>query len=111
MNLRSGQTRNLRLPRSNGENARTSLLSSGNAGQVSINGMRPSWTDVRVDGMDANDPVFGYSPAGASGLFLGLNEFTEIRVLTQTFNVEYGRSGGGVIDTVTKSPAVEDARG
>jgi hypothetical protein len=53
--------------------------------------------------MDANDPVFGYSPAGASGLFLGLNEFTEIRVLTQTFNVEYGRNGGGVIDRVTKS--------
>jgi len=80
-----------------------SLLSSGNAGQVSINGMRPSWTDVRVDGMDANDPVFGYSPAGTSGLFLGLNEFTEIRVLTQTFNVEYCRNGSGVIDTVTKS--------
>ena len=49
-----------------------SLLSSGNAGQVAINGMRPSWTDVRIDGMDANDPLFGYSPAGASGLFLGL---------------------------------------
>jgi Carboxypeptidase regulatory-like domain/TonB dependent receptor len=80
-----------------------SLLSSGNAGQVSIDGMRPSWTDVRIDGMDANDPVFGYSPAGASGLFLGLNEFTEIRVLTQTFDVEYGRNGGGVIDAVTKS--------
>jgi hypothetical protein len=80
-----------------------SLLSSGNAGQVSIDGMRPSWTDVRIDGMDANDPVLGYSPAGASGLFLGLDEFTEVRVLTQTFDVEYGRNGGGVIDAVTKS--------
>jgi carboxypeptidase family protein len=80
-----------------------SLLSSGNAGQISIDGMRPSWTDVRIDGMDANDPVLGYSPAGASGLFLGLNEFTEVRVLTQTFDVEYGRNGGGVIDAVTKS--------
>jgi hypothetical protein len=80
-----------------------SLLSSGNAGQVSIDGMRPSWTDVRIDGMDANDPLFGYSPAGASGLFLGLNEFTEVRVLTQTFDAEYGRNGGGVIDVVTKS--------
>jgi hypothetical protein len=82
-----------------------SLLSSGNAGQVSVNGMRPTWTDVRIDGMDVNDPVFGYSPAGASGLFLGLNEFTEVRVLTQTFDVEYGRNGGGVIDAVTKSGA------
>ncbi|MFZ0272484.1 MAG: hypothetical protein WAL34_11605, partial [Acidobacteriaceae bacterium] len=53
--------------------------------------------------MDANDPLFGYSPAGASGLFLGLSEFTEVRVLTQSFDVEYGRNGGGVIDAVTKS--------
>jgi hypothetical protein len=80
-----------------------SLLSNGKVGQVSINGMRPSWTNVLIDGMDANDPVFGFSPAGASGLFLGLNEFTEVRVLTQTFNAEYGRNGGGVIEAVTKS--------
>jgi hypothetical protein len=80
-----------------------SLLSSGRGGQVSINGMRPGWTNVLIDGMDANDPVFGYSPAGASGLFLGLNEFTEVRVLTQTFSAEYGRNGGGVIEAVTKS--------
>src|SRR4029077_6710070 len=31
-----------------------SLLSNGTAGQVSINGMRPSWTNVLIDGMDAN---------------------------------------------------------
>lgn len=80
-----------------------SLLSSGKAGQVSMDGARPSWTDVRIDGMDANDPVFGYSPAGASGLFLGLNEFAEVRVLTETFDVEDGGNGGGVIDAATKS--------
>src|SRR5262245_16079082 len=80
-----------------------SLLSSGKAGQVSINGMRPSWTNVLIDGMDANDPVFGYSPAGASGLFLGLNESAEVRVLTQTFSAEYGRNGGGVVEVVAKS--------
>ena len=65
--------------------------------------MRPSWTNVLIDGMDANDPVFGFSPAGASGLFLGLNELAEVRVLTQTFSAEYGRNGGGVIEMVTKS--------
>src|SRR5690242_8318771 len=53
-----------------------SLLSDGKASQVSVNGMRPSWTNVLIDGMDANDPVFGFSPAGASGLFLGLNGMT-----------------------------------
>jgi len=80
-----------------------SLLSNGTVGQVSVNGMRPSWTNVLIDGMDANDPVFGYSPAGASGLFLGLEDFTEVRVLTQTFGAEYGINGGGVIDATTKS--------
>ena len=82
-----------------------SLLSSGKAGRVSIDGARPSSTDVLIDGMDANDPVFGYSPAGASGLFLGLNEFAEVRALTQTFDVEDGGNGGGVIDAATKSGA------
>lgn len=65
--------------------------------------MRPSWTNVLIDGMDANDPVFGFSPAGASGLFLGLNELAEVRVSTQTFSAEYGGNGGGVIEAVTKS--------
>src|SRR5215510_7468231 len=80
-----------------------SLLSDGKASQISVAGMRPSWTNVLIDGMDANDPVFGFSPAGASGLFLGLNGLTEVRVLTQTFDAEYGTNGGGVIEAVTKS--------
>ena len=53
--------------------------------------------------MDVSDPVFGFSPAGASGVFLGLDEFAEVRVLTQTFNVDYGKSAGGVIEAITKS--------
>jgi hypothetical protein len=60
-------------------------------------------TNVLIDGMDATDPVFGFSPAGASGFFLGLNELTEVRVLTQTFNAEYRGHGGAVIDMTTKS--------
>jgi hypothetical protein len=65
--------------------------------------MRPSWTNVLIDGMDANDPVFGFSPAGASGLFLGLNGLSEVRSLTQTVDTEYGGNAGGVIEAVTKS--------
>src|SRR6201982_1066870 len=80
-----------------------SLLSNGKAGQVSINGMRPRRANVLIDGMDANDPVWGYSPAGASGLFLGLDDFVEVRVLTQSFGTEYGTNAGGVIEAITKS--------
>ena len=80
-----------------------SLLSNGKAGQVSVSGMRPSWTNVLIDGMDVNDPVFGYSPAGASGLFLGLDDFVEVRVSSQTFGSEYGTKSGGVVEAITKS--------
>jgi hypothetical protein len=80
-----------------------SLLSNGKSGQVAVNGMRASWTSVLIDGMDANDPVFGYSPAGASGLFLGLDDFAEVRVLTQTYGAEYGTHGGGIIEATTVS--------
>jgi hypothetical protein len=80
-----------------------SLLSNGKAGQVAINGVRPNMTNVLIDGMDATDPVWGYSPAGASGFFLGLDELTEVRVLTQTFNAEYGGHGGAAIEMITKS--------
>ena len=80
-----------------------SLLSSGKAAQVAIDGTRPGMTNVLIDGMDATDPVWGYSPAGASGFFLGLDELAEVRVLTQTFNAEYGGHGGAVIDMTTKS--------
>jgi len=80
-----------------------SLLSNGRSGQVAINGIRPNMTNVLIDGMDATDPVWGYSPAGASGFFLGLNELSEVRVLTQTYNAEYGGHGGAVIDMISKS--------
>jgi hypothetical protein len=80
-----------------------SLLSAGKVAQVAINGIRPTMTNVLIDGMDATDPVFGFSPAGASGFFLGLNELTEVRVLAQTFNAEYGGHGGAVIEMITKS--------
>ena len=79
-----------------------SLLSSGKAAQVAVNGTRPSMTDVLIDGMDAADPVWGYSPAGASGFFLGLNELKEVNVLAQTFDAEYGGHGGAVIEMITK---------
>src|SRR5579864_5047739 len=80
-----------------------SFLSNGKSGQVAINGIRSNMTNVLIDGMDATDPVWGYSPGGASGFFLGLNELTEVRVLTQTFNAEYGGHGGAVIEMISKS--------
>jgi len=40
--------------------------------------------------------VSGYSPPGASGLFLGLDDFAEVRALTETVGPEYGTFGCAV---------------
>jgi len=55
--------------------------------------------------MDANDPVFGLFACRRFWLFLGLDDFVEVRVLTQTLGSEYGTSPGGVIEAITKSVA------
>src|SRR6202021_385635 len=80
-----------------------SLLSSGKDGRGAINGIRPSMTNFLIDGIDATDSVWGNSPAGASGFFLGLNELEEVRVLTHTFDAEYGGDGGAAIAIETQA--------
>lgn len=35
-------------------NSAPTYVSNGTAGQVSVSGMRTSWTDVRIDGMDVS---------------------------------------------------------
>src|SRR5260370_10353669 len=42
-----------------------SLLSNGKAGQVSVNGMRPSCTNVLIDRIDVNASVFSSLPPRA----------------------------------------------
>ena len=44
-----------------------------------------------------------FRPLALPVFFLGLNELEEVRVLTQTFNAEYGGHGGAAIYMVTKS--------
>jgi len=43
------------------------------------------------------------SPAGASGLMLGVDAIQEFRVSTSSFSAEFGRNSGGVVSAVTKS--------
>ena len=43
------------------------------------------------------------TPAGATGLFLGIETLQEFNVLTNTFSAEYGQSSGAIVNAVTKS--------
>ena len=68
-----------------------------NPGQVSISGAFAYDNVFLVDGVDVNDNLFGT----ANNLFIE-DAIEEQQVLTSAVSSEYGRFGGGVINTVTK---------
>jgi hypothetical protein len=73
---------------------------SGNldAGQVSVNGQRESANSFLVNGGDVEESVDN----GAS-IVPTLDSIAEFRLLTNSFNAEYGRFSGGIVNVVTKS--------
>jgi hypothetical protein len=93
-----------RLP-VNGRNFSTlidlSPLSSGN----NLAGQLGSSTNITIDGTSAKNPT---SSAGTNSRIggpyaLSMEAIREFKVVTNQYDVTYGRSGGGTISTVTKS--------
>jgi Carboxypeptidase regulatory-like domain/TonB dependent receptor len=68
------------------------------AGGVSVNGGRSRSNNFSVNGGDGND-LFVNSPAVQPTP----DSIAEFRVLSNTFDAEYGRNSGAVINVVTKS--------
>ncbi|MBI3474683.1 MAG: TonB-dependent receptor [Acidobacteria bacterium] len=71
---------------------------SDRAGVVSVNGGRGRSNNFSVNGGDANDQ-FANLPAVQPSP----DTIEEFRVLTNTFDAEYGRNSGAVVNVVTKS--------
>src|SRR5450432_467132 len=74
------------------------VYGSDEAGAVSVNGGRGRSNNFSVNGGDANDqfvnlPIVQPSP----------DSIEEFRVITNTFDAEYGRNSGSVVNVVTKS--------
>jgi outer membrane receptor protein involved in Fe transport len=71
---------------------------SNNPGVVSVNGGRGRSNNYMVNGGDGND-IFVNTPA----IQPSPDAIEEFRVLTNTFDAEYGRNSGSVVNVVTKS--------
>ncbi len=70
--------------------------------QLSIGGMRPQGNDYRLDGITIND----YSNAGPGsilGVVLGVEAVQEFSVITNDAPASYGRTAGGVVNSITRS--------
>ena len=83
------------------------LLSPGtsqtdsNHGGFSVNGARDRNNNFLLDGVDNNDTSVPGIPDGV--LAANPDSTEEFRVITNTFNAEFGRNTGAIIDVVTKS--------
>src|SRR6266851_342836 len=80
-----------------------SPFQKGGVAKFSVNGQRSTATNYTIDGMDANDPDYAFSPGGVSGEFLGVDGVREFRVFTNDYNAEYGRNAGAIVQMITKS--------
>jgi len=74
------------------------VYGSNNAGAVSVNGGRGRSNNFSVNGGDANDQFVNLPTVQPSP-----DSIAEFRVLTNTFDAEYGRNSGSVVNVVTKS--------
>jgi hypothetical protein len=75
-----------------------SVYGSDRAGVVSVNGGRGRDNNFTVNGGDGNDQF-----AGLPAIQPSPDAISEFRVLTNTFDAEYGRNAGAVVNVVTKS--------
>src|SRR5271165_6352348 len=71
---------------------------SDSAGSVSVNGGRGRSNNFSVNGGDANDTF-----VNAAAVQPTPDAIDEFRVITNTFDAEYGRNSGAVVNVVTKS--------
>ena len=76
-------------------------------GFVTMSGQRGTYTALNIDGTDAKSAFFGYGRGGEAtendGLVIAQDSVQEFQVTTSGFAPEYGESGGGYINVVTKS--------
>ncbi|MGA8149455.1 MAG: carboxypeptidase regulatory-like domain-containing protein [Terriglobales bacterium] len=76
----------------------TITYGSDKSGAVSVNGGRGRSNNFSVNGGDANDQFVNLPTVQPSP-----DSIQEFRVLTNTFDAEYGRNSGSVVNVVTKS--------
>jgi Carboxypeptidase regulatory-like domain len=74
------------------------IYGSNSAGAVSVNGGRGRSNNFSVNGGDANDQFVNLPTVQPSP-----DSIQEFRVITNTFDAEYGRNSGSVVNVVTKS--------
>ncbi len=83
----------------NAENFVYYMPGVNNWGEMSINGSNGRAREIQIDGASLINPESG----GVTWTFPGFEAYQEFKLITSSFNAEYGRLGGGLQMFVTKS--------
>jgi hypothetical protein len=74
----------------------------GLGNNLTIGGNRPQQNNYRLDGISINDYA-NSAPGSVLGVVLGVDSVQEFSVITSNATADYGRSSGGVINSITRS--------
>ncbi|MBU4443728.1 TonB-dependent receptor [bacterium] len=72
-------------------------ITTGASGAIHIRGGRSSEVGYLVDGISVSDPSWGGMPVGIENSII-----QELKVVSGTFNAEYGQAMSGIVNIVTK---------
>lgn len=84
----------------------TVQANDGTRGQLSFAGQRAIYSNIMLDGADYNQPFFGGIRGGERSNFIltvPQSAIQEFQVVASGYTAEYGRSTGGIMNTITKT--------
>src|SRR6266702_4881349 len=81
-----------------------SIVQGPDGDEININGQRGIFNNISLDGGDYNNGFFGEQSGGQrAAVDITLEAVREFQVVASGANAEFGRTGGGVVNVITKS--------
>jgi len=72
-------------------------------GNFSVFGLPGTSNNFTMNGMEVNDPFLNLNNSGPSNLLLGLNDVSEVNVVTNAYGAQMGQFGGAQVNAVSRS--------
>src|SRR6202035_4190299 len=81
-----------------------SIVQGPDGDEININGQRGIFNNISLDGGDYNNGFFGEQSGGQrAAVDITLEAVKEFQVVASGANAEFGHTGGGVVNVITKS--------
>lgn len=81
-----------------------SITQGPDGDEININGQRGIFNNISLDGGDYNNGFFGEQSGGQrAAVDITLEAVKEFQIVASGANAEFGRTGGGVVNVITKS--------